>query len=268
MRRNTLLISIAVIPAVIAVACGSSESKPAAEPPTPTPTSTPVPTATVQAENESAGPGAPGAGQASLADPAVRECLEEQLGQSFDPESFGPGGDLFGRLGLQELAMLESCGVDVSGGFGGAFGGFGGGGAGAFTPEALECLTERLGEDFAGGFGGFGGRDGGGQSGGTPFGGGLGEDFTAALEECGVDFGEGGFGGFGGFGGGGGFGGRGGAGGFGDASIQGCLTELLGADVLDQLRASGGGFSPELQEAFRQCSGPIPTEPDGGIGDG
>ncbi|MCH8910412.1 MAG: hypothetical protein IH867_06710 [Chloroflexi bacterium] len=271
MRRNTLLISIALVLTVIAAACGSAESKPAAEPPTPS--TTPVPTVVVQAVDENAGAGADaaGAGRASIFDPAVQECLAEQLGEIFDPDSGGLGRDLFGRLGSEEFtAALETCSVDAIGGFGG--GGFGGGGGGgAFTPEALECLTERLGEDFAGGFGGFGGRDGGGQSDDSPFGGGFGEDFAAALEECGVDFGEGGFGGFGGFGGGGGrggFGGRGGGGGFGDPSIQECLTELLGADALDQLRASGGGFSPELQEAFRQCSGPIPVEPDGGIGDG
>lgn len=287
MRRNTLLISIALMLTVIAAACGSAESKPAAEPPTPT--TTPVPTVVVQAVDENAGAGtgadAAGTGRASIFDPAVQECLAEQLGEVFDPDSGGLGRDLFGRLGSEEFtAALETCSVDTSAGLGGALdafggGGFGGGGGGAFTPEALACLTEQLGEDFAGGFGGFGGRDGGrdggGQPGGTPFGGGLGEDFTAALEECGIDLGEGGFGGFGGFGGGGGrggfgggFGGRGGTGGFGDPSIQECLIELLGADALDQLRASGGGFSPELQEAFRQCGGAIPTETDSVIGGG
>lgn len=180
--------------------------------------------------------------------------------------------------------MLEECGVDVSDGFGSLFGGFGdrrggggfdgGGFGGAFTPEAIECLTERLGEDFADGFGGFGGRDSGGQTESSPFGGGLAEEFTAALEECGVDFGGGGFGGFGGFGGrgggGDGFGGRGfrgGAGGFGDGSLQECLTELLGAGALDLLRNPADGPSPELLEAFEECGGPIPGEPDGGTGD-
>ena len=277
MRRNTLLISIALTLAVIAAACGSTEPKPAAEP------LTPVPTVTVQANDDNAGAGTDSAneGQASLSDPAVRECLEEQLGQSFELESIMPGGDLFGRLGAGELAVLEACGVDVSDGFGGAFGEFGdrrGGGAGAFTAEVQECLAQRLGEDFAGGFGGFGGfggRDGGTQPGDAPFGGGLGEDFTAALEECGVDLAGGGFGGFGGFGDrggfgdGGGFGGRGGGfGGFGGGAIQECLADLLGPGGLDQLRSSGGGFSPELREAFEQCGGTIPVEAGAGIGDG
>jgi hypothetical protein len=150
---------------------------------------------------------------------------------------------------------------------GGGFGG-GGGGGGAFTPEVQACLTEQLGEDFAGG---FGGREGGGQRGEGGFLGGLGEDFTDALEECGVDLAEDGFGGFGGFGGRGGDGGggfRGGAGGFGNGSLQECLTELLGADALSQLRNPESGPSPELLEAFQQCGGPIPVEPDGGTGAG
>jgi hypothetical protein len=174
--------------------------------------------------------------------------------------------------------MLEACGVDVSGGFGGAFGGFGdrrgAGGFSAFTTEVQECLTEQLGEDFASGLtGGFGGRFGGsddhddeGQSGDGGLsgsgGGAPNDDFTAALEACGVESGDGGFGGFGGglLGGG--------RGGLRDGSFQECLTGLLGADALELLRNPTGGAPPELAEAFEQCSGPIPIEPDGGIGDG
>ena len=283
MRRSTLLISIALMLAVVAAACGSAVLGPAAEPPAPTP----FPTVTVEAEdsgNAGADSGASDAGsfEESLADPAVRQCLEEQLGESFDPESVGPGGDLFGRLGFSELAVLEECGVDVSGGFGTAFGGrrdggaFGGGGggggagggagAGAFTPESQECLAELLGEDFTGGFGGFGGRGDGDQPRGGQFGGGIGDEFAAAFEECGIDFGDGG--GFGGFAdrgaGGRGFGG----GTFGGGDIQECLIELLGPDGLQSLRNADGPPSEELLDAFDQCGGAIPVEPDGGIGDG
>lgn len=268
MRRTTLLISIALMLAVIAAACGSAESKPAAGPTAPSLSPTPMPTVTVEAQaaDENASTDNTSAGGAGFADPGVQECLAEQLGENFDPDSGDTGRNLFGLLGSDEFtAALETCGVDAEAGFGTAFGGFGdrrgGGGAfrgggfgGGFTPEAQECLTERLGEDFAGG---FGGRDGGsgGRGGGGQFDGGSGDDFTAALEECGVDFGGGGFGGFGGRGGdgGGGFGGFGG--GFRDGSVQECLTELLGTDALEQLRSTGGGFSQELQEALRECNG-------------
>ena len=277
MRRSTLLISIALMLAVVAAACGSADPRPAAEPPAPTP----FPTVTVEAEdsgNAGADSGASDAGsfEESLADPAVRQCLEEQLGESFDPESVGPGGDLFGRLGPAELAMLEECGVDVSGGFGTAFGGrrgggaFGGGGggagAGAFTPESQECLAELLGEDFAGGFGGFGGRGDGDQPRGGQFGGRIGDEFAAAFEECGIDFGgDTGFGGFTGRDSGGrGFGG----GTFGGGAIQECLTELPGPDALLSLRNPDSPPSQELLDAFEQCSSRIPLEPGGGIGDG
>ena len=285
MRRKTLLISIALMLASVAVACGSTAAKPTAEPPPPTstPVATEVPTAVAQSEGENAGSRADDtegavAGGASVDDLAVQACLAAELDVTLDPDSGRLGPDVFQNLSTEEFAAaLETCGVDANAGFGSALGGFGGRqgggrlGGGAFTPEVQECLTEQLGEDFAGG---FGGRGGGGQPGGGGgaggFLGGLGEDFTAALEECGVDFGEGGFGGFGGFGERGGDGGgfRGGAGGFGDGSLQECLTELLGADALASLRNSDGGPSPELLEAFQQCGGPIPVEPDGGTGAG
>ncbi len=256
MRRSTLLISIALMLAVIAAACGSAESKPTAEPST----ATPEPTLESQAGDE----GVEATGRASFADPAVQECLAEQLGGDFDPESGEIGRGLFGRLGSGELAMLEACGVDVSGGFGSAFGGFsdrrGGGGFGAFPTEVQECLTEQLGEDFADGTT-TGGRDGG-FLGDRALGGGTGDDFTAALEACGVESGDGGFGGFGGLLGGGGRGGPR------DGSFQECLTGLLGADAFELLRNPTGGAPPELAEAFEQCSGSNSIEPDGGIGDG
>ncbi len=255
MQRSTFLISIALMLAVIAAACGSARSKPAAEPPTP------MPTVVVQADDE----GVEATGRTSLADPAVQECLAEQLGSDFEPESGEIGPGLFGRLGSEELAMLETCGVDVSGGFGGAFGGSGdrrgAGGFGAFTTEAQECLTEQLGEDFADSST-TRSRDGG-FLGDRALGGSTGDDFTAALEACGVEFGDGGFGGFGG-----GILGGGGRGGPGDGSFQECLTGLLGADAFELLRDPTGGAPPELAEALEQCSGPIPIEPDGGIGDG
>jgi hypothetical protein len=199
-----------------------------------------------------AGVAAGGAGsfQESLGDPAVRECIEEQLGQSFDPESVGRGGDLFGRLGPAELAMLEECGVDVSEGFGTAFGGRRGGGAfgGAVgvrsLPETQECLAELLGEDFTRG---FTRRDDDGQPREGLFGPGIGDEFSAAFEECGLDFGGGPFGG---------------------GVIQKCLTELLGPDALLSLRNPDSPPSQELLDAFEQCSSPIPLLPGGGIGDG
>lgn len=273
MRRSTLLISIALMLAVIAVACGTTESKPAADPPTP------IPTVVMQADDE--GGSTEAVNRASLADPAVQECLADQLGESVDAESGRFGRGFFGSGGSEEFnTALEACGVEPGTAFGGAFGGSGGGRgfggiAGALTTEVQECLTEQLGEDFASGLTGrFGGRFGGsddhddeGQSGGSGLSGSGGgvpnDDFTAALEACGVGSGDGGFGGFGG-----GLFGGGGRGGLRDGSFQECLTDLLGADALELLRNPTGGGPPELAEAFEQCSGPIPIEPDGGIGDG
>ena len=271
MRRNTLLVSVALMLAVIAAACSSAEPKPTAELPAPTP----FPIVTVGMEDANAGAdsgvaaGGAGSFQESLGDPAMRECIEEQLGQSFDPESVGRGGDLFGRLVPAGLAMLEECGVDVSEGFGTAFGGRRGGGAfgGAVgvrsLPETQECLAELLGEDFTGG---FTRRDDDGQPREGPFGAGIGDEFSAAFEECGIDFGgDTGFGGFTGRDSGGrGFGG----GTFGGGAIQECLTELPGPDALLSLRNPDSPPSQELLDAFEQCSSPIPLELDGGIGDG
>lgn len=288
MRRTTLLISIALSLAVIAVACGGAAAKPTAEPPPPTAVpaareaATEVPTAATKADDESPGDRAEGAtrGQAGLTDPVAQACIAEALGVSLDPDSGRLGRDVLQGLGTEDFnEALESCGVDPDEGFGAVPGGFGGrllggaGAAGALTPEAQACLTEQLGEDFAGGFGNQGGgrQPGGARGTGATGGifGSLGEDFAAALEECGVDLDEGGFGGFGALRGLGGPDGEGG--GFrgpGDGSIQECLTELLGADALASLRNPTGGPTPELLEAFQQCDGPIPVEPDGGTGAG
>ncbi len=276
MQRNTLLISIALMLAVIAAACGNTESKPA-QAPTAIPIETLIPTVITQSDVE--GPdtdtAAAAAALARLADPAVIECLTEQLGESFDPESGGLGQNLFGLLGSEDFtAALETCGVDISGGLGSAFGEFsdrfsrgGFGGDGAFSPEALECLTEKLGEDFADGFGEFGSRgdasgdhEGESQLGGGLRGGDFGEEIEATLEECGIDLGDSAFGGF--SGGLRGFGDRDGDrggrfGGFlGDGSIQECLNELLGPDALAQPGSGGGdGPSAEFREALQECSG-------------
>jgi hypothetical protein len=90
--------------------------------------------------------------------------------------------------------------------------------------------------------------------------------FSAAFEECGLDFG--GDTGFGGFterdSGGRGFGG----GTFGGGAIQECPTELLVPDALLSLRNPDSPPSQELLDAFEQCSSPIPLLPGGGIGDG
>ena len=201
MRHGKLLIAVALMLAVIAVACGSTESKPATEPPTPIPTVVVTPTSEVPSAGSE--DGAPGT---VLDDPAVRECISEQLGEDFDPESPDFGRSLLGRLGSDELAILEACGLDVSGGFGGArrvpgegrtdggFGAFGGiGGLGALAdPEIQECLTGELGEDFELDFGSRG-DDGSGQRGSGFTAGGFGEEFTTALEKCGVNFAGGDF---------------------------------------------------------------------------
>jgi hypothetical protein len=208
----------------------------------------------------------------------VRECISEQLGEDFDPESPDFGRSLLGRLGSDELAILEACGLDVSGGFGGArrvpgegrtdggFGAFGGiGGLGALAdPEIQECLTGELGEDFELDFGSRG-DDGSGQRGSGFTAGGFGEEFTTALEKCGVNFAGGDFA----------RGARGGSGrqdggGFAGGALQECLADLLGADALQSLRNPTGQPPEGFQEALEQCGGgiPIPVEPDGGIGDG
>lgn len=328
MRTRSLLLSIVLMLAVLATACESAAAKPTAEPPTPTP----VPTVTPEAEDTGANLNI----REALADPTVLECLSEQIGASFDPESGAIGPELLGRLGGGEFELLAECGVDVSEGFGFATD------ASVFDdPAVLECLASELGEDidirmlqralFSGGLSEeltlafdacgveqvdrlagddvFGGRGEPGGPGGRLFGGGsfvdpevqaclteqLGEDFaegfggeaneefTAALEACGINFGDSGGGGMFRFGGDGGFGdsdsgifgggrrGDGGRGGFGvDGAILECLTNELGSDALLQLRNPEGPPSDEILAVLEKCGGVIavPVEPDGGIGDG
>ena len=82
-------------------------------------------------------------------DPAVQECLTEELGEDFGADFSGGGG-----FGISEelTAALDECGVDLAGSigtFGGALGGDGRGGArGGFGGDGSfqRCLTEELGE--------------------------------------------------------------------------------------------------------------------------
>lgn len=273
--RSSLLISIAIMIAAVAAACDSPASKPTAEPDPPTPIPT-VTTETGSTTEDSAantntggvtrfGGGFVGSG---LADPEVRACLTEEMGEDA-LDNLGQGSGV--GLGEEWVAAFEKCGIGFGDGatpFGGGRGGggrLGGGfaGGGAFAnPEVQECLSAELGEDF--------GSDGSGIFGGFT-GGGLSEELTAAFEECGIDL-AGGFGGRlggGGFGGGGG--GRGGFGGLGgDGSFQECLTEALGEDALLQLRNPDGPPSTEVQEALQECGNvvAIPVDPSSGDSDG
>lgn len=238
-KRTTALISIVLMLAVVATACGGAAPKPTAEPPTPTAVPTVAPTAS--------------ASQAGISAEAVQVCLAEELGLDIS------GG--FDRSLLREVdgelltAAFEACGAEQGGrppGGGDFLGRLADGPFG--DPAVQECLTEDFGADFSGG-GGFG----------------ISEELTAALDECGVDL-AGLLGTFGGGGGALGGGGRGGArGGFGgDGSFQECLTEELGEGALDLLRNPTRTPPPELQEALVKCGATIaiPVESGGGIGDG
>ncbi|HJP28067.1 MAG TPA: hypothetical protein QF694_04560, partial [Dehalococcoidia bacterium] len=103
--RGVLLIAATSVIALVAIACESAAEKPTAEPPTP------IPTVATQVVDT----GSSLSVREALADPEVLECLSEQLGGAFDPDSGAVGPELFGRLGAEELAMLESCGVDADG---------------------------------------------------------------------------------------------------------------------------------------------------------
>lgn len=308
--RSTLLISIALMIAMVAAACDSAAEKPTAEPPTP------VPTVASQAVSTDSALSV----REALANPEVLQCLSEQLGDGFDADSGAIGPELLGRLGPQELAMLESCGVDVAGALGGA-----GSAASLDDPEVQECLAAQLDMDLSAGefdlnalrqldptetsaafvacgaefgrLGGGGGIRGGGGFVGGGFadpeirecltgilgddaldnlgqgsGVGLGAEWLAAFEECGINFGD--TGGGRGFGGGGGlFGGgqRGeGSGGFANGSFQDCLTGELGDDALTLLRNPSGAPSPELEAALEKCGGgvSIQLDPESVFGDG
>jgi len=264
--RSSLLISVAIMIAVVTAACDSPASKPTAEPDPPTP----IPTVTAEAESLAEDSTANiNPGRQDIAGVEVQECLAGELGFDIDPTTGLFDRGLLREVDAADLAtVFEKCDVaqgDRAAPFGGRRGQGGGFAGGAFAdPEVQECLAAELGEDFASSDGGiFGGLTGGG----------LSEELTAAFEECGIDF-SGGFGGRlggGGFGGGGaGFGG-GGRGGFGgDGSFQECLTEALGEDALLQLRIPEGPPSEELQEALQECGNAvvIPVEPESGSGEG
>jgi hypothetical protein len=268
-NRSTVLTSIALMVAVVAIACGEAAAKPTAEPPTLTAVPTVAPTATpVQADYSAAGTA--NTRQAGITDVVVQECLAEELGLDV---SEGFDRSLLRSIDGELMpAAFEACGAEQGGRPGGGGGDFLGRLAdGPFgDPAVQECLSEELGEDFTGGFGdgAFGGGGGG-------FG--IPEELTAALDECGVDL-AGLLGSFGGgaFGGGGGRGGFGGGGGVrgdfggGAGSFQECMNEQLGDGALELLRNPTGAPSPEVQAALEECGAGIavPVEPDGGIGDG
>ena len=281
--------------AVIAAACDSPASKPTAEPDPPTP----IPTVATEAEHvgEDSTANANTSGQ-GIADPEVRACLTEEMGEdAFD--NLGQGSGI--GLGEEWVAAFEKCGV-ASGEDGTVLGGRGGGGrlgggfvgSGIADPEVRECLLEEMGEDALDNLGqgsgiGLGeewvaafekcgvssgaGRgtladpenreclleelgedalDNLGQGSGI----GLGEEWVAALEKCGINFGDAATP----FGGGGG-GSRGGfavGGAFGDPEVQECLSTELGEDFGSQGRGifggqAGGGLSEELTAAFEEC---------------
>ncbi len=270
--RSTLLVSIAIMIAIVAAACDSAAVKPTAEPPTPVPIveSESVSTSDDEAAGEGAGriraPGGRGdAGAASLADPEVQECLAGELGIDLSVSEFD-------FTALRQLdpadtsAAFVACGTEFGrpGGAGGILGSGGFAGGGFADPEIRDCLTGILGDDALDNIGQGSGL-------------GLDPESLAAFEECGLNFGDGG-GGFqfggreGAFGGDDGIlGGRLRGGGFGgDGSFVECLTGELGEDALSLLRNSATAPSAELQAALAKCGEgiAIPVEPDGGIGDG
>lgn len=225
-KRTTALISIVLMLAVVATACGEAAPKPTAEPPTPTAVPTVAPTAS--------------ASRAGISAEAVQVCLAEELGLDI---SGGFDRSLFREVDGELLtAAFEACGAEQGGRPPGAGDFLGRLADGPFgDPAVQECLTEDFGADFSGG----GGSE-------------ISEELTTALDECGVDL-AGLLGTFGGGGGTLGGGGRGGArGGFGgNGSFQECLTEELGEGALDLLRNPTRTPPPELQEALVKCGATI-----------
>lgn len=261
LSRSTLLISVAVMIAVVAAACYSPAEKPTAEPPTAVPTvesaSNPTNDSAIESTGRTRDGGTRGtASTAGLADPEMQECLATELGIDLSETS-----DAFDLGALREFdptetsAAFEACGAD----FGRPAGGFVGGGIA--DPEIRDCLTGILGEDALDNLGQGSGL-------------GLEPESLAAFEECGLNFGDGG-GGFrlggrqGRFGGDDGIFG-GGGGGLIDGSFQECMAEEMGEDTLSLRINPDGSPPPELQAALEKCGGgiAIPVEPDGGIGDG
>ena len=232
--------------AVVAAGCDSAAEKPTAEPPTP------IPTVASQTMDTDSALGARNA----LANPELLECLSEQLGDGFDPDSGAIAPELFGRLGPQALSTLESCGVDVAGTFGGAVQSL----SDFSDPEVQQCLAGELGADVTNEGGEFDRNilrtiD--------P------ESVRIAFEVCGLNSARR-TGGGGLFGGGQRGEGRGGfASGAGD-DIRECLTEELREEGLTLGRNPIGASPAEFQDALEKCGGgiAIPVEPDGGTGAG
>jgi hypothetical protein len=233
--RSTLVISIAVLIALVVTACEAAADKPTAEPEPPTPVPTVANVVTEAADNAGSSSGI--SIREALGDPEVLECIAEQLGVDAEDLAAGIGPELLGRLGPTEISMLETCGFDAGQRDGGGFRVGGGLAGGAFAdPEVRECLTGILGEDALDNLGQGSGL-------------GLDPESLAAFEECGLNFGDGTTRRFGG-GGGGGFVGSGIA----DPEIRECLTGILGDDAFDNLgQGSGLGLDPESLAAFEEC---------------
>ena len=251
--RSTFLICIALMIAVIAAACDTAADKTTAESPTAeSPTAVP-PVASQDVDTTRSLIDA-------FTDSEVLQCLSEQLGDRFDDDLGPVGPELLSRFGPRELAVLESCGVDIVGALGGNVGA-----ASLDDPEVQECLAGQLGMDLS-----------------------AGEfdltvlreleptDISAAFEACGAEFGRPGAGG-GILGGGGGlFGGgqrgasRGGFAGGAGGDILECLTEELGEDPLTLLRDPIGVPPADFQAALEKCGAgiAIPIEQNDSAGDG
>ncbi|MBC8452946.1 MAG: hypothetical protein H8D69_00570 [Chloroflexi bacterium] len=222
--RTTLLISIAIMIAVVAAACDSAATKPTQEPPTPIPT----------VSTDVADTGSLTGLREALSDPVVLECLSEQLGESLNIESGEIGSDLLGRLGNEELAMLESCGVDVDSGLRGA----GTIGASSGDPEVQQCIAGELGIEFDSELGTY---DRSALRAIDP------EKVTEAFASCGAEQARrpanGGFVG----------------GSIADPEVQACLTRELGEEFFGRLgQGSGIGLTPESIAALEECGVGLP----------
>jgi hypothetical protein len=245
--RSTLLISIALMIAVVAAACDSVADKPTAEPEPPTAVPTIVDSQSLDVSGETTGRTRPDGTNtaAAFSDPEVQECLAGELG--IESSEFDIGA-------LRQLdptntaAAFEACGAEFGrpGGGGGILGGGGFVGSGIADPEIRECLTGILGEDALDNLGQGSGL-------------GLKPESLAAFEECGLNFGDGGTATFGG--GGGLFGGgqRGeGRGGFAGGGLDlECITAELGEDAITLLRNPEGASQADLQQALEACGGVI-----------
>ena len=248
--RSTFLICIALMIAVIAAACDTAAESPTAESPTAVP---PVASQDVNTDTT-----------LSLIDvftnSEVLQCLSEKLGDRFDDDLGAVGPELLSRFGPRELAVFESCGVDIAGARGGNVGA-----VSLDDPEVQECLAGQLGIDLsAGEFNLTALREL------EP------KDIAAAFEACGTELGRPGAGGgilgggLGLFGGGQRVAGRGGFAGGAGGDILECLTEELGEDPLTLLRDPTGGPPADFQAVLEKCGTriAIPIEPNNSAGDG